>query len=793
MKLSPVGQTHERASSRSVAVTAPAGHRSDGTSGRVTVLHLVESLEIGGMERVLASLVRGVDRARYRARVLCLVSRGAIAEELQLAGVSVDCFEWNGAHRAAELWRLARWFRGHEVTILHTHGYAAGVLGRVAGVLARTPVTVAHLHTTDWGYAPRQRRIERALTHVTDRVICCSEAVATFAQHSLGVPLAKRSVIYNGVPLERFREPDDAQIESARRRWHLPATAPVVAIVGSLTAHKGHDVALEAVARARRTFPDLRLLVIGDGPERERLEATARSLSLESAVIFAGRQSAMADVASGLAACDLLCMPSVTREGLGLALLEAMAMGKPVVASDLEGIAEVVEVGETGWLVRPHDPVMLADGIERLLADRSRCRLMGREGRRRVEQLFDEALMVRRVTDLYDELCERARVRPRHRATILYLTCRGTLTDGGQRSLRQLVTHLDHRRFRPLVCCPERGALSERLAASGIECLTARLPRIGWGSMLTFLPTVIGLIRLIRGRRIRLIHTDAPRETLYAGIAALFFRRVRLVWHVRASNAEGADGWLVALSDRVIVVAAALRARFGMSRSPEQDEKLTVIHNGVEPVGAPMTADERTRLRQTVGAGPKTMLMAVIGRVEPLKGSETLLEALSRLPRAQHDYRLLFLGAVDPIYRNGLEVRVNVLGLADRVRFLGHQPVIEPWIDLADFIVHPSHFEAFPRAILEAMAAGKAVIASAVGGIPEAVIDGQTGLLVPSEDAAALAQAIERLITDPELRQRMGAAGRQRVKQCFSATEHARRVEAVYEKLLGTAWPEVRA
>lgn len=430
----------------------------------VRVVHLVEQLEIGGMERVVATMVTGLDRARYRARVLCLTGRGPIADELRRAGIPVDCFEWNTAHRFKELIRLAGWLREHEVTILHTHGYSAGVLGRVAGWLARTPVLIAHLHTTDWGFATRQRWIEWALSWITDRVICCSHAVAAFASDRLGLSPGVLSVIRNGVPLGRGSTDGVNDEIAVRRLYGLSARAPVIGIVGSLTVNKGHAVALKAFARLRRESPAARLLIVGEGPERKRLHALAETLGLLPSVVFIGRQASVAPL---MAACDVVCLPSIHREGLALTILEAMTVGKAVVGSDLAGIREAMVETETGELVPPNDPDRLAEALARVLADPDRRRAMGANGRRRVEALFSESLMLRRLTELYDDLCAHIGP-PVHRPVpVLYATCRGNLQGGGQQSLLQLLTHLDRRQFRPTLLCPEQGELSDRAEAMG--------------------------------------------------------------------------------------------------------------------------------------------------------------------------------------------------------------------------------------------------------------------------------------------------------------------------------------
>jgi len=748
----------------------------------IRVVHLIDRLEIGGMERVLATIVTRLDRNRYQPRVLCLLGRGEIADELQRAGVTVDCFEWRADQRLKELARLARWLRDHQVTILHTHGYSAGVLGRVAGLLARTPVLVAHLHTTDWGFTARQRWIEWGLSLVTDRVVCCSHAVAAFAAGTLGLSPAVLSVIRNGVPLRRATDHIEREQTAVRRLYGLSAGAPVIGIIGSLAAHKGHAVALQAFARLRRELPEARMLIVGDGPERERLRAQAESSGLLPSVVFTGRQSRVAPL---MAACDVVCLPSIQREGLGLALLEAMTAGKAVVGSDLEGMREVVASSETGALVPPNDSARLAETLAWVLTHPDRRRAMGANGRQRVERLFSETLMMRRITELYDDLCRPAWLSSKKQPVpVLYTTCRGTLEGGGQQSLIQLLTHLDRVRYRPVVLSPDRGELSDRVEGMGIEVVVWPLPKVASWPFWPLVRTVVQMVSFIRRRRIRLVHTDAPRETFYTGLAASL-SRASLLWHVRACSGDWSDRWLAAFSDRLILVAEALRPRFRYYVAGEDQPKLTVIHNGVELEPPSSLEAQRAALRARLNVQAGTVVLAAVGRIEPLKGVEILLEAMSRLPRESRNVRVLLIGPIDSAYRTTLHSKVERMGLSGCIEFVGYQTPVQPWIAVADLIVHPSLYEAFPRVILEAMAMAKPVIASRVGGVAEAVVDEETGILVSAEDPDALAAALARLITDAALRERMGKAGLERVAARFGADQCARRVEAEYRRLVG--------
>ncbi|MGH7151860.1 MAG: glycosyltransferase, partial [Planctomycetota bacterium] len=191
-----------------------------------------------------------------------------------------------------------------------------------------------------------------------------------------------------------------------RREFSIPTEAPVAVTVARLDPMKGHGVLLEAAAQVVRTLPETRFLLVGGGPIEPELRAQARGLGLGRSVIFAGMRS---DVPDLLRAADVFVLPSLDdREGFGIALLEAMACGLPIVASRAGGIPEAVPDGSAGTLVPPRDPVSLASAILLLLGDPVRRRALGAEGRRLVEGRFSMGAFVRRTEEFYED-CVRGR------------------------------------------------------------------------------------------------------------------------------------------------------------------------------------------------------------------------------------------------------------------------------------------------------------------------------------------------------------------------------------------------
>ena len=355
------------------------------------ILHVVEALGLGGLERVVALLAKSAS-PRYLVEVLTLARGGRVADEIEAAGLTVRRLDLHDYYPGSVL-RVARALVTARPDVVHTHGHFAGAAGRLAARLVGLTTVVHHLHTTDLTLRLRHRHLERLLSVLTRRVICCSDAVAEHARRDLGISWQRVVVVRNGIepppPIGR-----DAALLALGR-----PPGPVIGCVGSLQPHKGHAQLLQAVAALPERDRSGSLILAGEGPERARLEALAASLGLGGMVRFLGER---ADVRSLLPAFDLMVAPSIGREGLGVAVLEAMDAGIPVVASRVGGLPEVVIDRTTGILVPEGDVKALAAAMQAVLSDPAQARALGEAGRRRVEDEFRAAAMVRRIESIYE-------------------------------------------------------------------------------------------------------------------------------------------------------------------------------------------------------------------------------------------------------------------------------------------------------------------------------------------------------------------------------------------------------
>ncbi len=367
---------------------------------RKTVVHVVEDLRIGGLERVIQTIVMGLDKGKYLVEVWCLAGGGEIADELSGEGIPVRILGLTSYYDPRRILELAFLLQKAEVDMIHSHGYYASTFARLAGLKAGRVAMVRHMHTTDHRFSPRNMRIEALLSLCTDQVICVSRAVRAFAVETLGINAKRTCVIYNTAYAKRNGS-QGASLESSRAELGIEADDFVIVMIASLTRNKGHKVLLHAARQLRQQHPRIKFLVVGDGPLRGELNGEAKQFGLAGHVVFTGQQK---DVSPYLEMAHTIVLPTLFREGLSVALIEGASAGLPLVGSNLGGIPEVIEHQQNGFLVRPGDAAGLAAAIGRLIENPDLRERMGRASREIYEKRFPPGMMLRKIEDLYDRL-----------------------------------------------------------------------------------------------------------------------------------------------------------------------------------------------------------------------------------------------------------------------------------------------------------------------------------------------------------------------------------------------------
>ncbi|HEY2888633.1 MAG TPA: glycosyltransferase [Candidatus Limnocylindrales bacterium] len=376
-----------------------------GARDRIRVVELLATGGNGGAQEHLHNLVTRIDRERYQVSIISL-SNGSAVRRLQRTGIPVTVIDEPDDDRAIEA--VARELRAARADVVHGHMYRAEIVGtQAADRIRNRPYVVNTIHSSR--VRPEEDRgLLRRLTPKMDHLIAVSRSIVRKLEDEgrVGAPV---SLIYNGIDMQRFEDLEACC--TLHEEYAIPEGAPIVGVVARLEPEKGHPTLLEAWPRILASVPDAHLLIVGEGSRREALEAQAASLGLLGAdpahptsaagrrVVFTGRRD---DVPAVTAALDIAVLPSY-REAQGLSILEAMALSRPVVASAVGGIPEMIEDGRSGILVPPHDRDALARAITKLLVDHPYADTLGRAGKNLVHARFCVELMVRAIESIYDE------------------------------------------------------------------------------------------------------------------------------------------------------------------------------------------------------------------------------------------------------------------------------------------------------------------------------------------------------------------------------------------------------
>jgi glycosyltransferase involved in cell wall biosynthesis len=366
------------------------------------VLQLIPTLDRSGAEKQMVMLAKGLPRDRFRVEVAALTRSGPLEAELRDAGIPVTVIGKPLKVDPFALGRLTRFLKAGSFDVVQTWIFAANAYGRVAAHLAKVPVVVVAEMAVDLWKGRGERWVDRKLATWCDRLVGNSHAVVDFYR-GLGIPEDRLAMIYSGVEDE---EPPPIDPAAVRAEFGFPPDAPLVLFAGRLAEQKRIDVLLKALDLVQHVQPDVRTLIAGDGPLRERLEETATAYALDGRVRFLGHRE---DVPRLLAAADMLVLPS-SYEGLPNVVLEAMRFRKPVVASAAPGTTEVVADNETGLLVPIGDQIRLARAIRDLARDPAQARRLGEAGRARVEAHFTAAAMIEHFASMYEQLAQARRI-----------------------------------------------------------------------------------------------------------------------------------------------------------------------------------------------------------------------------------------------------------------------------------------------------------------------------------------------------------------------------------------------
>jgi glycosyltransferase involved in cell wall biosynthesis len=375
---------------------------------KCNILYVIENIEFGGGERVFSQIIRGLDKERFG--VFVASNPGGIFEKkLTEVGIKINPVRMTNRYNLGIISRLKKIIKTKDVQIVHSQGGRADFFARIAARIANVPIIISSMAMLVEGYdVSRSRKglyvlIDRWTERWVNKFTVLSEAMRRSLIERHKIPPENIVKIYNGIEIEEYN-PDLKEVKNkkleGKRALGLKNDVPVIGAIGRLVWQKGFEYLIRAAPEVLKKCPEARFLIVGEGPLKNKLILTGEKLNVADRITFTGFRS---DIKEILASIDVLAMPSLL-EGLPMVLLEAMAMAKPIVATRIDGITEVLENSKTGLLVPAKNSHALAEAIVGILDDKAKANFFGQNAREAAKEKFSVKKMVEQIELAYEKL-----------------------------------------------------------------------------------------------------------------------------------------------------------------------------------------------------------------------------------------------------------------------------------------------------------------------------------------------------------------------------------------------------
>lgn len=366
---------------------------------KIKIMNVVQTLDMGGLEKLIVDSVKFFDRGRFDFTVCCLSERGILASELENSGIEVIFLNKRYGFDLGLSLRLAALIGKKKIDILHTHNQRPLVYGALAASLSKVN---AYVHTRHGRNDPDNSKstfMSRFFSAFTDKIVCVSQDIYKVSLEKEKISTQKLEVIRNGIDINKFVNATSKD-EYLLNQLGIKTDAFVIGTVGRLSRIKNQMFLMDAFKHLFSAHSDTRLIVIGDGPLKQDLIEHVDEIGLRGKVLFLGERK---DVASLMKLFDVFVLPSLS-EGISLVILEAMAAGLPIIATNVGGNLELIKEGENGFFVSLGNPLYLSSAIERLMQDSKLRRSISENNRKKALAEFDIAVMCKKYESLYSSL-----------------------------------------------------------------------------------------------------------------------------------------------------------------------------------------------------------------------------------------------------------------------------------------------------------------------------------------------------------------------------------------------------
>ncbi len=743
------------------------------------VLFLLSHTEKGGGEVVIYNLVKYLDRTRFEPFVGHVdFRRGDFIHEFTNLGVAPVDFRAghlrNPLATAGVVWRIARFIQGNGVDVVFTSGAHNHIYAALARKIVRVPIITYVMNH----YQPRLRDnppiVRLALWLGADFYLAdsksCMEPLEALIPRQVS-----REVVYHGVDDDFLLGPPNPA--SIRARLGIDSDQKLISVIGRLQHWKGQDVFLRAAARVVKVSPEARFAVVGGclfGLEecyREQLQQLIGELGLRGRCWLVEHQP---NVCDWMAASDIVVHASRTPEPGAQVVMEAMGLGRPVIASACGAPPEIIEDGVSGLLFKPENDKQLASQILRLLHDSSLTRNLGRSATEHIQRYFTAENMAARVGQVLDRVL-RSRCSSAAKAAdepqVILFTLSSCRRAGMEVSIRNIINVLDPIRFRPMavfLCLSEDGSFPDELRNLGAEVIVRRVGRLR--NPLNVFSTVVWLARLIRENHVELVFSYAPNHP-YARLAALATARPNICHEIFLFKTPfWRNGPIFCLNFLLGTDAyfTSGKLAFETIRAADPRHSPVVYHPHMVDLSIFDYRRLGDQMRVRIGIPKDAFVYAIVGRIQEWKGQDVFVRAALQMVKESTTTYFIIAGggSWDKDRRLEAELRRMVVESRahHRILFTSYLADPVPVFAAADVICHCSRSpEPTGTVIIEAFAMKKPVISVNEGGPLELIRPDIDGWLIPPGDVGSLIDAMKRCVYQRDELARMGEEGYQKV------------------------------
>ncbi|MBF0511869.1 MAG: glycosyltransferase, partial [Candidatus Omnitrophica bacterium] len=681
----------------------------DGIVRKINIVLLTDCLGdiTGGAEKQIFELARRLPKTQYNVYIASMEAGPRTSASLIQ---SIDC--QLKVFRVNRIYGLSGFFQGikflfflrrHSIDVMMTYHFGSDIWGTFWGHLASVGTIISNRR--DMGFWRHQFHVMvyRMINPWVHKIVAVTATVKQMIIEMEGVCADKIQVIYNGV------DPAPSVLDSAQNREQLGLGAQdtVVMHVANLHPVKGHKYLIEAFARIAPRFPNAKLVLVGQDKLNGEMQNLVKHRGINYQVLFLGQRK---DVPKLLALADIGVLPSLS-EGMSNAILEYMAFGLAVIATNVGGNPELIEHGVNGLLVEKENIEQLSEALIRLLVDKTKREAYGKHSLLLVQEKFSMQAML----GAYRKLFERK---------VLHL-----VSSNGIFGAEQVMLNLAG--FSEGVT-PVIGALNNQ-HNSHLEIIDEARKRnihtaVFESSGRIDLNTIKQIADFARQNSIDIIHTHNYKSNLIGGLAACLSRKkwVATVHGWTGTDAklrlyEKIDALILKLTGHIICVSKPGYQQ--LLKRGLSSERLSVIPNGID-----LEKFSRRLHNSRFKRDLNDTVIAIVGRLSPEKGHEVLLKAMAQVIKKCPNVKLLVVG--DGPMRNELEEQIQNLNLSHHVILTGIINDMPDIYGICDILVNASYTEGLPMSILEAMACKVAVVATHVGAVPEVIESGKNGLLI---------------------------------------------------------------